>query len=881
MAISNDWNINYITKQINHLQWKDEINGTDSAVAQIQTITPVAVSGNITTGDYFKIYSAKDTTGYYVWYNVATGGGDPAPTGFTAIPVAVGGTDTAQQVSTATVTAINSIAGTDFTAANTGGTVVPITLTNDSTGSATAAATTTGLTGFTYAVGTPGIGKTVWSVNALYSYIQDTFDELGQMDDQVPMSAQTPTEYSLINQWFIDEVSIKYLRGGAIKTIGWTRVESTETSPNAGVVQITYSSATAEPVASDFGLPVLHNPDGDAGILLFADVTRNMLWIRPSNTLIGNSFNSTSGDVEITGGTGDVDQSAAAIFGENTWANMYSIGSIEANTAIYIVQDSTKITSWWPVGHIDVLIRVREMGSTTGILTGDLGQLFIGAREYSKLFDHFVSTGITGGRNPVPLATAADLNNTTGQYSATLSSASIEFSVGDRFVVNNDSSTEGTVTSISPATGVTTTIGYYLSGTSLNQFVNSDVVVKVGTTTPTSTINVVSELVANYDDITMTFGDTTQNLQNGDGVNDYDVIIDCNTKTVAQMYEWLKFVTRRGYTNSPQQLKYGTGSTADTNIPGEQYIDLLTSFTPVKASPFGTFAGGKFFGAQGVWITNYATTDAQNFQLIDASGATQIPPNTVSVTVSAVIAGDRIGVFPLTAEGGTVKKDTYSSATSGNNTGDADFVITGGTIDNETPQSGVLRVRQMGTATLVEQQYYYYSWTSATFTLNSSTARGLSLTVTGGAGGSATVLTDTEATFQTWKVAIGDTITNSTDGSTATVVSIDSQTQLTTTALTGGGNTYENTDVYTFATLLTQTYVSGDKAYVPIINETAVGTSVGNTLIKRKIADGGANIPVIVRVRQGKIILPFEIETIIGDNGMSQAAIRTPDTIAT
>jgi hypothetical protein len=36
-------------------------------------------------------------------------------------------------------------------------------------------------------------GTTVYTVNAMYSWLQDTFDELGQLDDDVPMSAQTPT----------------------------------------------------------------------------------------------------------------------------------------------------------------------------------------------------------------------------------------------------------------------------------------------------------------------------------------------------------------------------------------------------------------------------------------------------------------------------------------------------------------------------------------------------------------------------------------------------------------------------------------------------------------------------------------------------------------
>ena len=60
--------------------------------------------------------------------------------------------------------------------------------------------------------------STVYSVNALYSYIMDTFDELAQMNDQVAMSAQTPTSYTMINGWYIQEALTQYLDGGAIQT---------------------------------------------------------------------------------------------------------------------------------------------------------------------------------------------------------------------------------------------------------------------------------------------------------------------------------------------------------------------------------------------------------------------------------------------------------------------------------------------------------------------------------------------------------------------------------------------------------------------------------------------------------------------------------------
>jgi hypothetical protein len=410
MPIADDWSINYATKQIYHANWKDEINGTSSSVAEIQTALCLLASG-ITSGDYFLLWSAKDETPYYVWYNKASGGGDPAPVGKTAIPVLIGATDTAIQVATATVAAIGAANfSKDFTAAN-GGTAT-VTITNKSKGSCTNAVDVNA--GFTHAVTVSGVGETVFSVNALYSYLQDTFDELGQMDDKVPMSAQTPTDYTLINEWFIDEVSIKYLTGGALKSDGWLRATGT----NTGIVQIVYASGS--PAASDFGLPIVEETDLDAGTVLFIDATRKIIWIRPDSSAIGNAFDSTGAhNVDITGGTQNIPRTAAAATsGENLWANVYTLGTIQSSPypQIYVFQNGSSISEWstlsnWDRGQIDVLVRVKEMGTEI-----DGANITVFARQGGNSYDHFSIDLTSGGRNAVPLSTATDLNYTSGDY---------------------------------------------------------------------------------------------------------------------------------------------------------------------------------------------------------------------------------------------------------------------------------------------------------------------------------------------------------------------------------------------------------------------------------------------------------------------------------
>ena len=44
-------------------------------------------------------------------------------------------------------------------------------------------------------------------MNELYSWLMNVFDESGTIDDTIPMTAQTPTAYTLTNGWFLDYVN--------------------------------------------------------------------------------------------------------------------------------------------------------------------------------------------------------------------------------------------------------------------------------------------------------------------------------------------------------------------------------------------------------------------------------------------------------------------------------------------------------------------------------------------------------------------------------------------------------------------------------------------------------------------------------------------------
>lgn len=457
-------------------------------------------------------------------------------------------------------------------------------------------------------------GTTVYTVNQLYTHLQDTFDELTALDDEVPMSAQTPTAYTLINGWFIDDTSFQYLKTGAVSTTGHDAATYAD-----GIRILSFGETYTEAVAGDIGKAVVGGTTGDSGTLLAYDNTLKKWWVRTD--ALGDAFDEAEA-ITITSGTGAGTTSGASTTGENLWANIYTLGTIEEGTEIYVEQNGSVLTSWWSAGHIDVLIKIKEAGTEI-----DSGNITVFAREYGDTYDYFPADLSAGGRTAIPLATAADLNNTTA----------------------------------------------------------------IGTT-------------AAYN-ITVTFGSYTADID-GDGTDeDYEVQIDLNdTHTLAEAYEYLKAITTRGETD-----------TLDS-VQGQIYKYADAAYTPVKAAPFGTFAGGKFFGARGVYFVNYLAADANSFQLIDSAGTTRTPPTTVALTVNSVVSGDRVAVFRLTGAGGTIDTDEYSL--DGEHTLGAGTVTVTEAIAADTPTSGAIRIYNASTAVFDRYAYTSVDTATKTFTLS-------------------------------------------------------------------------------------------------------------------------------------------------------------------
>ena len=330
----------------------------------------------------------------------------------------------------------------------------------------------------------------------------------------------------------------------------------------------------------------------------------------------------------------------------------------------------------------------------------------------------------------------------------------------------------------------------------------------------------------------------------------------------------------------------------DTDVVDDEANDQVTidtspnpslTISSPKSSPLGTFTGTQIFGAQGVDFRNPGAGDSQSYILTDDLGNLRTPPNTISFTVANTRALDRILVARDTGTAGVIDKDQFGGMEAGapgyNQTGD--WVIrAAGTVDGEVPQIGVVRVVEN---TLEQEHRYYYD--SRTTGLNGEftligDGEAASYSTAATAGTSDTQLSCSTATFQTHGVQVGMLIYVAGRTSTYEVVSVTNETTLVIRLLYGAGG-FVTTDTFTINACI-QNYAATDDLFDLLLDyeeDTGTDGSPGD-MSATFVRDVGA-LGVVVQVRQGKIILPFEQNQTVSQADTTVTTVRTPDSIAT
>jgi len=788
-------------------------------------------------------------------------------------------------------------------------------------------------------------------INDLYSALQDLFDDLTQMDDGVPMSAQTPTEYTIgiidagdKDPWFIDRRSVEYLYGGALKTASWDRAQDT----NVGIIKITCSATAFGIVAGDIGNDITTGA-GDSGTLLDVNTSTYEVWIRPDSYAAANNFDS-SDTLTCNAHTATFTYSGTSPYnpvsnGESLWSNIYSIGTIESNTHIYINQNGSNLvaykasTDWWGDGHIDILVQVKELG-----IESDEGYITVLARQYSKTYSYYIVDLTNGGRNPIPLQTGNDLDNQTGIWQMDLAVSSGTFVDGEVIRDDSDSTIQGVVTSWE---GTNKIIEYYLIGDPPTNNFGAGTGAFTGLTSSATGTAVAPTAIGSSDlapSPTIRHGASATRLSSSDGgdfdvdengtFENYSIVIDCvDTHALTTMYEWSKYITRRSETTSTEtdglqgQFYIGsdyrityTGSVTGTLDDGDVVTQEVTGATGTIVY-HNTAVGDKIIILRNSRGTFVKETVAGNRTLSSPSGSVEVDVDPVAITpIAAAPFGTFAGGKWFCAPG--VVLDNYLDADLNNfqltdDTGTVRVAPTkvNVTVGNTKLGDKIAVFRLTGENEDIEKNYYAC--------VGGESAGGTSLVVTpsmrvdepGKASGGVIRLVDSGATteyrirFSTWATATF-TLASQT-GLTADGSGCDSDTltdtgqSFTTTVRVGDllRNTTEGVVAYVTAvvsdTELTTTPVTNWTGDSYQINTLPVAPEAANDKVyipfidAYETADGSEVVQVVydttvytrVRARRSGVlsnrIIPFEQDSSIGTNGMSVSVIRTPDTIVT
>ena len=324
--------------------------------------------------------------------------------------------------------------------------------------------------------------------------------------------------------------------------------------------------------------------------------------------------------------------------GNYLYTGLKVIGTLVANSPIYILQNGAKLTKYWEdadTADFQILIKAKTGGTLI-----DSGNVTAFSRKYGQTYSHFDANLAAGGEQSAALATALDANVDTGVMTPTIAASYFSTAIG-------------------------------------------------GDATPGT------------EKIALTYGSTMNDLGGGQGSLEHlgTITLD-GTITVAQAYQALMWAVSE---SSP--ITFNT-------IPGFRYRVLPgQSYAENVAAPFGTFAGGTWFVAQGWWLTGVVTADLKKYQLISHDGTPEIPPSSIALAVTGVVSGDYVLVARDNGAGGMDETEYSITASAAATT----ITVTG--LKADTPASGFIRI--------AGNRHTYTDWTGTTM-------NGLSPAVPGG-----------------------------------------------------------------------------------------------------------------------------------------------------
>ena len=672
--------------------------------------------------------------------------------------------------------------------------------------------------------------------NSLYTYSQDTFDELLQMDDDEAMDAAFKGfAYSLVFDWRLEgNTSVgsdRFLRQGAlIDTDGaevWAnaRTQGAQNKITATAFLIGTGQTFRQPqlyIEQDGAKVTPWWLEGNIDILLKVRTKTDPRYVDPGTPALGQLI--PGGDPAFGGGY--------TVFNREYYTSTYDATEVDGsagvvnNVALGTADDSAANrnpngthTMNWDAGSAATLLVGEEFftaaGNTqkVGIVVAQTG----GAGATGTL-EYVLKSGTQFANNESLTAIVSgktfDVDGTPTAVVAGYS-ADIRFSVVD--LIATPSGGTGITGDFIPGEGVTQAstgatgffVAYDNSGTNTIAIEDNNATAFSGDNDITGDVSGASwdaGTGATYPSAT-TFD---EDLNNGEGDQPYAGSVSADIagtgpETMQNIYQYAKYITRQ----EEESLFIEGPGTSDDGTVGNLYRRLKDDYAEVKpGAPIGTYTGTLAF-AQG-WFLDTAyvdSNDIRSFTARDDNGVLRSPPNLQALTISGVDTGWRVAAYRSTGAGlQTILRTEFDvDAVGGSRNAAADSIIrltdgdrTTGPTPADVPNTGVLRILDPNdTGSYLRFPYSSVDRTNDDYTLASGT--------------------------------IGDV----TSGSDLT---------------------------------------AGDDAHVVFIEETVSGTSVSNTM--QYVSD----IPIFFVARL-KGFKPFRSTTTFGSSGGTGGVVQTPDGI--
>lgn len=588
--------------------------------------------------------------------------------------------------------------------------------------------------------------------NSFYTYAQDTFDELAQMDDDEPIEADVKGgAYRLVFGWTIPDLSFRFLRRGAwADTTGanvWSNPQTQGVLNKITNTQFLYNAA------QPYRMPQLYIEqegakllpwwlEGQIDVLVKTRTRTSTTRHDPVTPALGQLLQ--GGDPAVAGGY--------TVFAREFHVSTYDAtqvdgsGGVVNSVALGTAPDTTNNpngthTMNYTGGSAVALIVGEEFTTTSGkvgVVVSDTGGVAAtGTLEYVlKSGTNFVNTDACTGSVSGKTFTAPTPTNVVAGYGT-----DIAFPVVD------------IVATPSGGTGIT---GTFRTGENITQAVTGATgrLVYADTANDQLDIEVTSGTFSGDNDIT---GDTSGaswdagtgatypsatsfgfDLGDGSGVELYTGNVGANiagtgAESINNVYQYAKYLSR----HEEETYIFNGPGTADVGTVGNLYRRLTDTFSEIKpGEPVGTFAGVSMFLAQG-WAldsTQLAAGDIRNFRVTNNAGTNRNPPNLQALTITGLVIGDRVAAFRATGAAGggstTILRTEFDVGTVGggnNQAGDSTILIgaqdrTVSPTPADVPDTGILYILDPnGTGNYLQFPYNAVDRTTNIFTLTSGT----------------------------------------------------------------------------------------------------------------------------------------------------------------